>query len=261
MTRSELAAYIDQSVLKPEFSQDEIRKYIQEGIDFGCKTACINPTSLVIARELCNGTNTGICVVCDFPFGLSSTVSRAAQAEVICRDGDIEDLDIVANYGWIRSGLWDAVGKDIKAIADVSHKYGTLLKVIFETDALTLDEVARATDVACKAGADFVKTSTGFFTGGKNKGATAEVIKVMMDAAKGRCKVKGSGGIRSQEHFFTLIDMGIDRMGIGYSSTPVVLGAKTAGTRAPVSFWRRKVSDSSCAGGKHDGKDSGHKGY
>ena len=73
MTKAELAAYIDQSVLKPDFTQEEIKKYIKEGVDFGCKTVCINPSSLAIARELCAGTKTGICVVCDFPFGLSVT--------------------------------------------------------------------------------------------------------------------------------------------------------------------------------------------
>lgn len=226
MTTKELASYIDQSVLKPEFTQEEIRKYIQEGIDFGCATVCINPASLPIARELCKGTQTGICVVCDFPFGLSTTESKVAQAEIICREGDIQDLDIVANYGWIRSGLWDQVQADIQAVVEVCHKYGTQCKVIFETDALTLDQVKQATETAIAAGADFVKTSTGFFTGGKNDRATPQVIQAMLDAAQGHCKVKGSGGIRNQEHFFQLIDMGIDRMGVGYRSTPVVLGLK-----------------------------------
>ena len=188
MTPAELGRYIDQSVLKPEFTDEDIRKYIQEGIDYNCATVCINPSSLPIARELCAGTNTGICVVCDFPFGKSTTESKVAQAEIICRDGDIEDLDIVANYGWIRSGRWDDVREDIKA------------------------------------GADFVKTSTGFFTGGKNEGATYEVIEAMMEAADGRCKIKGAGGIRDREKFLRLIDMGIDRMGIGYKSTAKVLG-------------------------------------
>lgn len=226
MSTKELASYIDQSVLKPEFTTEEIRKYIQEGIDFGCATVCINPASLPIARELCAGSGTGICVVCDFPFGASTTESKVAQAELICRAGDIQDLDIVANYGWIKSGMWREVEADIKAVADVSHRYGTELKVIFETDALTLPEVVRATEAAIAAGADFVKTSTGFFTGGESHGATVEVIQAMMDTAKGRCKIKGSGGIRDQAHFFTLIDMGIDRMGIGYRSTPVVLGLR-----------------------------------
>ncbi|HCD7551705.1 TPA: deoxyribose-phosphate aldolase [Citrobacter farmeri] len=224
MSSQELGRYIDQSVLKPEFTLAEVKKYIQEGIDFNCKTVCINPAYLDIARKMCKGTNTGICVVCDFPFGASSTASKVKQAEIICQNGDVEDLDIVANYGFIRSGQWQEFEEDIQAVATVAHRYGTLLKVIFETDALTLEQVATATEYACRAGADFVKTSTGFYTGGESKGATPEVIQVMLDAAKGRCKVKGSGCIRTREHFLQLIDMGIDRMGIGYRSTPVVLG-------------------------------------
>jgi deoxyribose-phosphate aldolase len=224
MTRAELAAYIDQSVLKPDFTQDEIKKYIQEGIDLGCKTVCINPTSLPIARALCRGTATGICVVCDFPFGLSSTASKVKQIGEICGERDVDDLDIVANYGWIRSGLWKEVEDQFKAVADACHSYGSIIKVIFETDALTLDEAARATGAACRAGVDFVKTSTGFYTGGPNNGATVEVVQAMMDAAGGRVKIKGAGGIRDQEKFFKLIDLGIDRVGIGYKSTPVVLG-------------------------------------
>ncbi len=223
MTVAELATYIDQSVLKPEFTDADIRKYIQEGIDFGCRTVCINPSSLPIAMELCEGTATDICIVCDFPFGLSTTASKVMQAEEYCKTGKIFELDIVANYGWIRSGRWTDVEADIRAVCDVCHKYGTAVKVIFETDALTLDEVKKATEAAIAGGADFVKTSTGFFTGGRSDGATVEVIQAMMDTAQGRCKIKASGGIRTREYFLTLIDMGIDRMGVGYRSTPDVL--------------------------------------
>ncbi len=224
LTAQELARYIDQSVLKPEFTQEDIRKYIREGIDYGCRTVCINPASIPIAKEMCRGTQTDICAVCDFPFGLSDTASKVWQARHICAQGDIFELDVVSNYGWIRSGMWDEVTREIAAVADACHEYGTALKVIFETDALTLDEVRRATQCAVEAQADFVKTSTGFFTGGKSQGATVEVIQAMMDAAKGRIKIKGAGGIRTREHFLELIDMGIDRMGIGFRSTPVVLG-------------------------------------
>ena len=224
MSAKELALYIDQSVLKPEFTQADIRKYIKEGIDYGCKTVCINPASIDIARELCKGTNTGICVVCDFPFGLSTSASKIKQAEEICKNRDVEDLDLVANYGWIKSGKWDDVETEIRAVVEVAHSFGSLLKVIFETDALSIDEISKATEIACNAGVDFVKTSTGFYTGGTNNGATVEVIQTMLNAAKGRCKVKGSGGIRDREHFLNLIDLGVDRMGIGYRSTPVVLG-------------------------------------
>lgn len=224
MTVAELAAYIDQSVLKPEFTQEEIRKYIREGIDFGCRTVCINPASLPIASEMVRETNTKVCVVCDFPFGLSSTASKVLQATELCKNESVAEVDVVSNYGWIRSGLWDDVCREVKAVAEVCHSHQKAVKVILETDALTKDEIRRAVEIVAEAGADFVKSSTGFFTGGKNEGAATEVIRIMLDAAKGHCKVKGSGCIRTREHFLELIDMGIDRMGIGYKSTPVVLG-------------------------------------
>jgi len=224
MTVKELASYIDQSVLKPEFKESEIRKYIQEGIDYHCKTVCVNPSSLDIAAELTRGTDTKICVVCDFPFGLSTTRSKAMQAEEYCKRGDVYELDIVANFGWIRSGKYDQVTEDVKAVVDVCHQYGTAVKVIFETDSLSEEQIRQACECAIAAKADFVKTSTGFFTGTEPKGATIDIIKIMMDQCQGRIKIKGSGGIRTREHFLELIDLGIDRMGIGYRSTPVVLG-------------------------------------
>ena len=223
MSVKELAAYIDQSVLKPEFTQDDIRKYTQEGIDNGCATICINPASLELVSGMTEGTGTGVCVVCDFPFGLSTTASKVKQAEEYCSNYKIQDLDIVANYGQLRSGNLDYVTSDIKAVVDVCHKYGTNVKVIIETDALTMDQIKAGTKCAVAAGADFIKSSTGFFTGKENVGATNEVIGAMMEAGEGRIKVKGSGCIRTREHFLELIDKGIDRMGVGYRSTPVVL--------------------------------------
>ena len=223
MNAKELSRYIDQSVLKPEFPQEEIRKYPQEGIDFGCATICIHPASLELVSKMVEGTDTGICVVCDFPFGLSTTESKAKQAEEYCSKYKIMDLDIVANYGQLRSGNFDYVTADIKAVVDVCHKYGTEVKVIIETDSLTKQQIIDGTKCAVAAGADYIKSSTGFYTGGETVGATPEVVQIMMDAGEGKIKVKGSGCIRTQEHFFKLIDMGIDRMGVGYRSTPDVL--------------------------------------
>ncbi|NMB59620.1 MAG: deoxyribose-phosphate aldolase [Chloroflexi bacterium] len=228
MTAKELARYIDHSVLKPEFTEEEIRTYVKEGVEYGCATVCVNPSALDIAAELTHGTETKICVVCDFPFGLSTTESKVMQAEILCKRGDIFELDIVANYGWIRSGKWAEVTAELKAVTDVCHKYGTAVKVIFETDALTVEQVKKACECAIEAGCDFVKTSTGFLTGFESHGATPEIIQVMMDVCRGRIKIKGSGCIRTREHFLKLIDMGIDRMGVGYKSTPVVLGLKTS---------------------------------
>jgi len=213
MTVWELAAYIDQSVLKPEFTQAEIRKYIQEGIDFGCATVCVNPASLDIASELTRGTATKICVVCDFPFGLSTTRSKVLQAEEYCRRGDVAELDVVANYGWIRSGMFAEVEADIRAVTEVCHKFGVAVKVIFETDALTLEEVRQACEAAIGAGADFLKTSTGFSVGG----ATAEDIKLMRRTIGPDMGVKASGGIRNLESALKMIEAGATRIGASAS--------------------------------------------
>lgn len=226
MSVKELARYIDQSVLKPEFTQEEIKKYIQEGIDYGCITVCVNPASVPLAAAMCKGSDTKVCPVCDFPFGTSSTASKVAQAELILKEyaQDILELDVVSNFGWIRSGMWDEVTADIKAVADVCHTYGVAVKVIFETDALSREEIKRACECAVAAQVDFVKTSTGFLTGHEAYGASVEVVKLMMETVGDKAKVKGSGCIRTREHFLELIDLGIDRMGIGYKSTPIVLG-------------------------------------
>lgn len=224
MSVRELARYVDQSVLKPEFTVEEVRRYTQEGIDFGCATICINPASLPVVAPMVDGSSTGICVVCDFPFGLATTEAKALLAEEYCSKWKVQDLDIVANYGWLRSGLHDEVIADLRPTVETCHRHGTEVKVIIETDALTPQQIADGTRCAIEAGADFIKSSTGFLTGHEAVGASPEIVQMMMDAAAGRIKVKGSGCIRDREHFLRLIDMGIDRMGIGYRSTPIVLG-------------------------------------
>lgn len=113
---------------------------------------------------------------------------------------------------------------DLKPFVKLCHWYGANVKVIIETDALDEEEVKAGTRCAIAAGADFIKSSTGFLTGHENVGATTQVVQWMMDAAQGQIKVKGSGCIRTREHFLELIDLGIDRMDVGFRSTPVVLG-------------------------------------
>lgn len=130
----------------------------------------------------------------------------------------------MANFGHIRGGQYDKVTADLKACAEAAHKYGRELKVIFETDALNEEQIRKTCQCCIEAGVDFVKSSTGFLTGHELHGATPEVIEIMLEEVAGKCKIKGSGCIRTREHFLKLIDMGIDRMGIGYKSVPVVLG-------------------------------------
>ncbi len=232
MTVRELARYIDQSVLKPEFTVDDIRRYSQEGVDYGCATICINPASLPIVAPMVEGTQTGICVVCDFPFGLATTEAKAMLAEEYCSKWDIEDLDIVANYGWLRSGMHDEVVADLRPVVGACHGHGTNVKVIIETESLTDEQIKDGARCAVEAGADFIKSSTGFLTGHESEGASPRVVRLMMDAANDEIKVKGSGCIRTREHFLQLIDMGIDRMGVGYRSTPVVLDCTPEEARA-----------------------------
>ncbi len=223
MTVSELAKYIDYSVLKPEFTEQEIIDLTKDGVKLGCATICINPVYMDLCEPYVMGSETGLCPVCDFPFGTSSTESKVKQIEILAKYDTVKEIDIVANFGWIRGGMYDKVTADIKACADMAHQYGRKLKVIFETDALNEEQVRKACQCAVKAGADFVKTSTGFLSGFEAHGATPEIINVMVEEVDGKCQVKGSGCIRTREHFLQLIDMGIDRMGVGYKSVPVVL--------------------------------------
>ncbi len=226
MTISELAKYIDYSVLKPEFTEKEIVDLTKDGVRLGCATICINPGYMDLCEPYVKGSGTMLCPVCDFPFGTSSTESKVKQIEIVAKYDSVKEIDIVANFGWIRGGMYEKVTEEIKACADMAHQYSRKLKVIFETDALNEEQVRKSCQCAVKAGADFVKTSTGFLTGIESHGATPEIIKVMMEEVDGKCHVKGSGGIRTREHFLQLIDMGIDRMGVGYKSVPVVLDQK-----------------------------------
>lgn len=226
MTARELAAYIDYSVLKPEFTEQEIIDLTKDGVQLGCATICINPAYMDLCEPYVKGSDTMLCPVTDFPFGTSSTASRVQQIEQVARYDSVKEVDIVVNYGRLRSGKYDEVETDLKACAEVAHKYGRQIKAILETDALSEEQIRQGCECCIAAGIDFVKTSTGFLTGHELKGASPEVIEIIMDQVKDRCKIKGSGNIRTREHFLKLINMGIDRMGVGYRSVPVVLGLK-----------------------------------
>lgn len=226
MTLAELASYIDYSVLKPEFTEQEIIDLTKDGVKLGCATICINPGYMDLCEPYVKGSKTMLCPVTDFPFGTSSTASKVAQIELVAKYDTVKEVDVVANFGLIRSGKYDEVTKDLKACAEAAHKYGREIKAILETDALTEEQIRKACHCVADAGVDFVKTSTGFLTGHELKGAAPEVIQILMDEVGDQCKVKGSGCIRFREHFLKLIDMGIDRMGVGYKSVPVVLNLK-----------------------------------
>lgn len=226
MTVKELASYIDYSVLKPEFTEQQIIDLTKDGVALGCATICINPGYMELCKPYVEGTATKLCPVTDFPFGTSSTESRVQQIRDVAKYDCVGEVDIVMNFGMLKSGKYEEVTADLNACAEAAHAYGHELKVILETDALTKEEIEEGCKCIMASGADFIKTSTGFLTGYEAHGATPEVIREIMDVNHGRCKIKGSGCIRTREHFLKLIDMGIDRMGVGYKSVPVVLDLK-----------------------------------
>ena len=218
-----LAGYLDHAVLDPSFTRTQLKDNIMIGVDYGCKSVCVNPDAIEIAKDCIQGSHTLICVVCDFPFGSSHTPSKLAQAQAIIDQGDIFEIDMVANYGKIKGGEYDDVIDEIKQMSQLCHQNHVGLKVIVETDALTQEEIKQAVRCCILGQADFIKTSTGYFKGEHNVGASLEVIDLIMKEAQGKIKVKASGCVRSKERLIDLINLGIDRAGVGCSSTKKIL--------------------------------------
>lgn len=212
-----ISRYFDSAVLKPNMSEQEVKDAIQLGIDYDSYSVCVRPCDIDLALEMCKGTNTIVSCVLDFPHGDSSAEGKAALAELYAAKG-VAEIDMVMNYGYARSGKWDEVKKGIEGVVKAAKKYSVDVKVIFETCALSVDEIKKATEVCIEAGADFVKTSTGFAA----SGASEEAVQAMLDAAQGRIKVKPSGGIRNFETAKKYVDMGVHRLGIGFSSAKAI---------------------------------------
>ena len=219
--------YLDHAILKPEMTRAETIEAIELGIKYAVKTVCVRPCDLTLAVDMCRGTETGVSCVVAFPHGCTSSAVKAAEAREQIKAGTAE-IDMVANYGFIRSGMWDEVTADIKAVTDVARPAGVLVKVIFETCYLTMDEIKRTTECAIRAQADFVKTSTGF----AGDGATEEGVRAMLDAAGGRIKVKPSGGIRDYERAAFFINLGASRIGNGFTSTQAICEGSGSGAGA-----------------------------
>ena len=213
-----ISRYLDAAVLKPDMSREEARAAIEECVAVNARTACVRPCDIELAMEVCAGSDTGVCVVLAFPHGQQTSESKADEANRYVSYG-VTEIDMVANIGWIRSHEWDSVTADIEAVVKVCKPAGVPLKVIFETSYLTEEEIAHATECSIQAGADFVKTSTGF--GGE--GATDRGVQIMLETAQGRCKVKPSGGIRDFERAKMLIDMGAHSLGVGYNSCRAII--------------------------------------
>lgn len=218
-----IARYFDAAILKPDMSPAQVEEAIRECISYDSYSVCVRGCDIDLAVKLCKGSNTVVSCVLDFPYGYGGIEAKRAAAREYAVKG-VKDIDMVMNYGAARGGNWDIVEAEIRAVVEEAHKQGVIVKVIFETSQLDLDQVRKATEVSIAAGADFVKTSTGF----NGAGATVEAVQVMLDTAKGRAKVKPSGGIRNYETAKMYVDMGAQRLGIGYSSCKAICEGGTS---------------------------------
>jgi len=212
-----IARYLDHAVLKPEMTIEERKAAIQLGVDYKVKTVCVQPCDIEMAKELCKGSETEVICVLDFPQGQATPEAKEMLAELYARQG-VAEIDMVLNYGYLRSGALDLTEKEVSLVVNKAHSFGIPVKVIFETSELNDEQIEAGVKACIAAKADFVKTSTGF----SKCGATMESVTTMLKAAGDQIKVKPSGGIRNLETAVKYVEMGAARLGTGYSTTPVL---------------------------------------
>ncbi len=204
-TKQQLFAAVDHTLLKPEATWAQVQKLCDEAMRYHTASVCINTCYVKQAAEYMAG-RVPVCCVVGFPLGAMDTASKCFEAKTAVENGASE-VDMVINIGWLKSGDYDAVRADIAAVKQaVGDK---CLKVIIETCLLTEDEKIRMCDIVPEAGADFIKTSTGFSTAG----ATFHDIELFAKHVAGRCKIKAAGGISTIEDMEKFLDLGADRLG------------------------------------------------
>jgi len=209
--RRELAALIDHTLLKPEASRDQIVKLCDEAKRFGFASVCVNPCYVSLSAQLLRLTNVKVCTVVGFPLGANRSDVKAYETERALADG-AQEIDMVANIGAIKSQDFELVESDIRAVVEACRSIA-VSKVIIEAALLTDEEKVRACQAAKAAGADFVKTSTGFGPGG----ATAHDVRLMRAAVGEEMGVKAAGGIRDVEAAREMIEAGASRIGASAS--------------------------------------------
>lgn len=206
-TRTELAAMIDHTLLKPEATDADVRALVAEAAELGTYSVCVSPSALPI--EVPEGLH--VACVCGFPSGAHKPEVKAAEAARAVTDG-AEEVDMVINLGLAKQGDWTGVEEDIRAVREACP--GALLKVIIESAVLTDDEIVAACGAAETAGADYVKTSTGFHPAG---GASVHAVELMRRTVGDRLGVKASGGIRTAEAAEAMVAAGASRLGLSAS--------------------------------------------
>lgn len=192
--------------MKPESTRQQIDQIIDEAKEYNFKSICVNPTHVKYAAERLNDSGVLVCTVIGFPLGATTTATKIFETEDAIKNGATE-LDMVINIGALKDGRFEDVQKDIEGVVGAAN--GKTVKVIIETVLLSDEEKVKASELAKAAGADFVKTSTGFAGGG----ATPEDVKLMKDTVGDELEVKASGGVRSLEDFNKMIDAGATRIG------------------------------------------------
>lgn len=209
VTREELAKLIDHTLLKPGATKRDIVNLCEEARKYGFASVCVNPVYVSLAEEALKRTDVKVCTVVGFPLGANTPEAKAFEAKNAIENG-AEEVDMVINIGALKSGDYELVMRDIKGVVEatkVSKKI--MVKVILETGYLTDEEKVIACKLAMEAGADFVKTSTGFGVGG----ATIHDVRLMKDTVGRNLEVKASGGIRTFDDAIAMINAGANRIG------------------------------------------------
>lgn len=203
-----IAKFIDHTMLKADTTTATIRRYCEEAKEYGFASVCVNTVHVPLVAELLKDSDVDTCCVVGFPLGAMLTTAKAFEAKEAVKAGATE-VDMVINIGAMKDKNYDFVKEDIKAVVEASKP--AIVKVIIETCLLTDEEKVKACELSVEAGAAFVKTSTGFSTGG----ATVEDIALMRKTVGTAAKVKASGGIRTPEDAQAMLDAGADRIGAG----------------------------------------------
>ena len=206
LTREELASYIDHTLLKPEASREQIRAVCNEAKQYHFASVCVNSCWVPLIAEELKGSGVSVCCVIGFPLGASLSSVKAFEAREAVAAG-AQEIDMVINIGAVKSGGWELVREDIAAVN--AAKGTAKLKVIIETCLLTDEEKVRVCQIAKEVGADFVKTSTGFSTGG----ATVHDVELMRKTVGPEMGVKASGGVRTLADALAMIEAGASRLG------------------------------------------------
>jgi deoxyribose-phosphate aldolase len=211
-SRQSLAAVIDHTLLKPEATRAQVLKLCAEAAEYKFACAMVNPVWVATAHAALEGTGIPVGVVIGFPLGASLTVTKREEAEAMVKAG-ARELDMVLNIGLLKSGENALVEADIRGVVEIARDSGAIVKVILETCLLSLEEKILASEIACTAGVDFLKTSTGFST----SGATPADVALLRGVAGSRCGVKASGGIRTFADASAMLEAGANRIGASAS--------------------------------------------